>query len=57
MIFCVSYMRIHILMSDKYEAEIFDHDSVVPTTFSCKHFDLSLSFCSEIGKYSKRKKK
>jgi len=56
MIFCVSYMRIHIQMSDKCEAEIFDHDSVVPTTSPCKHFDLSLSFCSESGKCSKRKK-
>lgn len=56
MIFCVSYMRIRFPMSDKHEAKIFNHDSVVPTTSRCKHFDLSLSFSSESGKYSKRKK-
>jgi hypothetical protein len=32
MIFCVSYMRILILMSDDCEAEIFDVDSEVLTT-------------------------
>ena len=44
------------LMSDNCEAEIFDHDSVIPTTSPRKNFDLSLSFSSESGKYSKRKK-
>jgi hypothetical protein len=37
-IFCVSYVRIHILMSDDYEAEILDGDSEVLKTPPCKQF-------------------
>ena len=37
-IFCVSYMQIHILMSDDCEAEILGSDNVVPTIPPCKQF-------------------
>jgi len=37
-IFCVSYMPIHILISDDCEAEILGSDSVIPTTPPCKQF-------------------
>jgi hypothetical protein len=35
---CVSYMQIHILMSDDCEAEILDSDSDEPTTPPHKQF-------------------
>ena len=38
MIFCVSYMQIHIMMLDDCEAEILDGDSEVLTTPPCKQF-------------------
>ena len=37
-IFCVSYMWIHILMSEDCEAEILDGDSEVLTIPPCKQF-------------------
>lgn len=37
-IFCVHYMRIHILMSDDCEAEVLENDSSIPTTPPRKHF-------------------
>ena len=38
MMFCVSYMQIHILTSDDCEAEVLDSDSSVPTTPLRKQF-------------------
>ena len=38
MIFCVSYVQIHILMSNNCEAEILDCDSDVPTASPRKQF-------------------
>ena len=38
MIFCVSYMWIHMLMSDDCEAEVLDSDSNIPTTPPRKQF-------------------
>ena len=43
-------------MSDDCEAEIMDDDSEVPQLLHVNNFSFSLSFYSESGKYSKRKK-
>ena len=37
-VFCMSYMQIHVLMSDDCEAEILDSDSNVPTASPHKQF-------------------
>jgi hypothetical protein len=48
MTFCVSYMWIHILISDDCKAEILDSDIDIPTTAPHKHFLICpLVFASE----------